>query len=165
MIMQRPATPADIPLLQAWDEDPFVAASDPHGDWERETTLAVAGLDNLIAERDGRPIGLIQIADLERDASRYWRPAQPGFMAIDFWIGAEADRGQGHGRILMQQAIARCSADPAIHTAPIDPLQTNIEAIRFDERLGFRFMENRRFGKNDCAVRQLTRQEWETRHD
>lgn len=162
MITLRPATPADIPLLEAWDEEPVVAASDPNDDWDWERTLGVEGLENLIAELDGRPIGFLQITDLARDASRYWGPPQPGFMAIDVWIGAESDRGQGHGRTMMEQAIARCFSDPGVHTILIDPLQTNIAAIRFYGRMGFRFVENRRFGDDDCAVYQLPRRDWET---
>ncbi len=164
MITLRPATSADIPVLEAWDDEPVVAASDPNDDWDWAQTLAAEGLENLIAELDGRPIGFIQITDLVHDASRYWGPPQPGFMAIDIWIGEEADRGKGHGKAMMQQAIARCFADPSIHTILIDPLQSNTDAIRFYERTGFRFVENRRFGDDDCAVHSLSRQGWEARH-
>ena len=157
MITLRPATSADIPVLEAWDDEPVVAASDPNDDWEWAQTLAAAGLENLIAELDGRPIGFIQITDLLRDASRYWGPPQPGFKAIDIWIGEESDRRQGHGKAMMQQAIARCFADPSIHTILIDPLQSNTDAIRFYERLGFTPLEQRRFGEDDCLVMRLER--------
>jgi aminoglycoside 6'-N-acetyltransferase len=42
----------------------------------------------------------------------------------------------------------------------IDPITTNTAAIAFYRRLGFTFLENRRFGQDDCAVHQLTRQNW-----
>lgn len=164
MISLRPATPADIPLLEAWDEEPTVAASDPNDDWDWETTLAVEGLDNLVAEVDGRPVGFVQITDLARDASRYWGPPQAGFMAIDIWIGDASDRGRGHGRAMMTLAIERCFADSSIHTILIDPIETNTDAIRFYERIGFRFVEKRRFGEDDCAVYRLLRSEWERAH-
>ncbi len=164
MITLRPATPEDVPMLVAWDEDPVVAASDPNDDWGWENdTLQAEGLENLIAELDGRPIGFVQITDLLRDASRYWGEPQSGFMAIDIWIGEPDVRGQGHGRAMMAQAIARCFADPAIHAILIDPLATNSQAIGFYERMGFAFLENRRFGQDDCAVHRLTRHDWTSR--
>ncbi len=165
VITLRPATPADVPMLERWDEDPVVAASDPNDDWDWETdTLGAEGLENLIAERDGRPIGFVQITDLMRDASRYWGDPQPGFMAIDIWIGEPDARGQGSGRAMMKQAIARCFADPLIHTILIDPIETNTDAIGFYRRLGFTFVENRRFGLDDCAVHALRRADWEKGH-
>ena len=165
VITLRPATPADVPMLERWDEDPVVAASDPNDDWDWETdTLGAEGLENLIAELDGRPIGFIQITDPVRDASRYWGDPQPGFMAIDIWIGEPDARGQGSGRAMMKQAIARCFADPLIHTILIDPIETNTDAIGFYRRLGFTFVENRRFGLDDCAVHALRRADWEKGH-
>ncbi len=44
----------------------------------------------------------------------------------------------------------------------IDPMATNDRARRFYERLGFRFVENRRFGDDDCAVYRLARGDWES---
>lgn len=32
-IRLRPATPADVPLLRRWDEQPHVVSSDPNDDW------------------------------------------------------------------------------------------------------------------------------------
>jgi aminoglycoside 6'-N-acetyltransferase len=159
-ITLRPATHADIPVLDHWDEEPVVAASDPNDDWEWEQTLAAEGLENLIAELDGRPIGFIQITDLMTDASRYWGGPQPGLKAIDIWIGEAEARGGGNGTAMMTQAIARCFADPAIHTILIDPISTNTDAIAFYRKLGFTFLETRVFGADTCAVHQLTRDSW-----
>jgi aminoglycoside 6'-N-acetyltransferase len=157
----RPATPADVPLLEAWDEDPVVAASDPNDDWDWEhDMLGAVGLENLIAELDGRPIGFVQITDLLRDASNYWGNPQVGFKAIDIWIGDPNDRGKGAGRAMMEQAITRCFADTTVHTILIDPIVTNADAIGFYRKLGFTFLENRRFGADECAVHQLTRLGW-----
>jgi aminoglycoside 6'-N-acetyltransferase len=161
-IVLRPATPADVPLLEKWDEEPVVAASDPNDDWDWETeTLVAEGLLNLIAELDGRPIGFIQITDPMRDASRYWGEPQPGFKAIDIWIGEPDARGGGHGRDMMSQAIGLCFADPAIDHILIDPIATNHEAIAFYRKLGFVFLENRTFGADVCAVHRLTRDDWQ----
>jgi aminoglycoside 6'-N-acetyltransferase len=159
-MLLRPATHADIPLLDAWDEEPVVAASDPNDDWDWPQTLAAIGLENLIAEVDGRPIGFIQITDLLRDASQYWGPPQPGFMAIDIWIGEPNMRGLGHGRTMMTLAIERCFSDAAIHTILIDPIVTNTDAIAFYQKMGFRPLETRRFGNDDCLVMQMERADW-----
>lgn len=160
MITLRPATLDDAPLLEAWDDDPTVAASDPNDDWDWPQTLAAEGLENLVAELDGRPIGFIQITDLVRDVSRYWGAPQPGFMAIDIWIGEPDMRGLGHGRAMMNLAIERCFADPSIHSILIDPIASNQAAISFYRRMGFTFLESRRFGLDECAVHQLTRDTW-----
>jgi aminoglycoside 6'-N-acetyltransferase len=39
----------------------------------------------------------------------------------------------------------------------IDPLASNVRAIRFYERLGFRAIERRMFGADDCLVMRLER--------
>lgn len=51
---------------------------------------------------------------------------------------------------------------PADVTAVIiDPLVSNVHAQRFYQRLGFKFVENRMFDEDHCAVYQLTRSDWE----
>jgi aminoglycoside 6'-N-acetyltransferase len=161
----RPATSADIPLLEAWDEDPVVAASDPHDDWDWTTeVLGIEGLEQLIAELDGQPIGFVQITDPLRDTTRYWGDPQSGFKAIDIWIGVPEARGKGCGRAMMKLALARCFADPTIDLVLIDPLITNTQAIAFYRRLGFTFLENRWFGEDHCAVHQITRDTFEQGH-
>jgi aminoglycoside 6'-N-acetyltransferase len=44
----------------------------------------------------------------------------------------------------------------------LDPLASNVRARRFYERLGFRFVEHRRFGEGDCAVYRLDRSVFES---
>lgn len=39
----------------------------------------------------------------------------------------------------------------------IDPLASNERSHRFYERLGFRFVERRSFGEDDCFVYRLER--------
>src|SRR5918994_2752322 len=55
----RPATPTDLELLQEWDEQAHVIASDPNSDWGWEVELGhnPDWREQLIAELDGRPIG------------------------------------------------------------------------------------------------------------
>lgn len=70
----RPATLDDLALLQAWDEQPHVLASDPNDDWRWEVELArhPPWREQLIAELSGRPIGFIQIIDPALEGTRWF---------------------------------------------------------------------------------------------
>ncbi len=158
-IRLRPATPADVALLRHWDQQPHVIASDPHDDWGWEVELARTPdwREQLIAEADGRPVGFAQIIDPLREETRYWGEVAPHLRAIDIWIGDKADLGKGYGSRIMHLVLARCFADPSVSAVLIDPLAGNVGAHRFYERLGFRFLERRRFGADDCFVYRLER--------
>jgi aminoglycoside 6'-N-acetyltransferase len=155
----RSATPADLPLLRRWDQDPAVRGALIDSDWHWATELQrnPPWREWLIAEADGRPIGFIQIIDPENEESRYWGCMDPGHRAIDIWIGEPGARNRGYGARMMALALARCFADPAVHTVLIDPLASNTRAHRFYERLGFEFVVERAFGENCCRVYRLTR--------
>jgi aminoglycoside 6'-N-acetyltransferase len=158
----RPATIADAPLLREWDEEPDVVASDPNDEWNWETELARTPewREQLIATVDGRPLGFVQIIDPAREESRYWGDAAPNLRAIDIWIGEARDRGKGYGAEVMRLALARCFAAPEVTAVLIDPLASNTRSHRFYERLGFRFLERRQFGADDCLVYRLSREDW-----
>jgi aminoglycoside 6'-N-acetyltransferase len=159
MILRR-ATPADIPLLRAWDEEPDVVAAtgnDGDLDWETEVPRDVPWREFLMAEVDGRPIGMLQIIDPRDEETHYWGETAPNLRAIDIWIGAAGDRNLGLGTEMMQLAIARCFADPAVEAILVDPLARNVRAQRFYDRLGFRAVGRRTFGEDDCMVYRLDR--------
>jgi aminoglycoside 6'-N-acetyltransferase len=162
----RPAALADLALLRSWDEQPHVIASDPNDDWNWEVELVRSPewREQLIAELDGRAIGFIQIIDPAREETHYWGDVPANLRAIDIWIGAEADLGKGYGTRMMELALARCFADPAVSAVLIDPLASNTRAHPFYERLGFRFLEARRFGDDDCLVYRLDRAYYLRRH-
>ena len=157
----RPATLGDLELLRHWDEQPHTVASDPDDDWGWEAELArnPPWREQLIAEVDGRPVGFLQIIDPAEEDSRYWGDAPPNLRAIDIWIGEASDLNRGYGTAMMRQAIARCFAAPEITAILIDPLASNTAAHRFYERLGFRYVERRQFGEDDCIVYRLERGE------
>jgi aminoglycoside 6'-N-acetyltransferase len=159
MLNLRPATIDDLDLLRQWDEEPHVVEADPNDDWGWEVELArnPDWREQLIAEIDGRSIGFIQIIDPALEDSHYWGDVEPNLRAIDIWIGAEADLGKGYGTQMMKLAIDRCFVDPAVTAILIDPLASNTRSHRFYERLGFRFVEPRRFGDDDCFVYRLNR--------
>ncbi len=155
----RSATPADLELLRYWDRAPHILASKGDDDWQWETALAEnpPWREQLIAEIDGRPIGFIQIIDPEREETQYWGCVDSGHRALDIWIGEADSIGRGYGTQMMKQAIARSFADPTVHTILIDPLESNIDAHRFYERLGFKHVVNRCFGDDRCKVYRLKR--------
>jgi aminoglycoside 6'-N-acetyltransferase len=161
----RPATPADAPLLRRWDRQPHVIAAGVDEDWRWEAELPRSPdwRELLIAELDGRPIGFLQVIDPAREETRYWGDVPAGLRAIDVWIGEEAALGQGHGSEMMRLALGRCFADPSVTAVLIDPLARNTRAHRFYERLGFRFVEERRFGDDECRVYRLERRDFERR--
>ncbi len=160
----RPAVKADIPMLQAWDEEPHVIDSDPDDDWGWDQMIegALPGLETFVSEVEGRPVGVVQVLDTQRDPSRYWGETGPGFRAIDIWIGPRDALGQGFGTAMMREALAMCFSEASVHTVLVDPLTTNTDAIRFYQRIGFSFLENRWFGDSHCAVHLITRRTFET---
>ena len=166
MIGLRTATLADAPLLQHWDEQPHVLASDPNDDWQWQQELGrdTDWREQLIAEHDGRAIGFIQIIHATEEDSHYWGEIAAGVYAIDIWIGEAPDLGKGYGTQMMQLALGRCFARPDVHTVVIDPLVSNVRAHRFYERLGFQFVAERQFGVDRCRVYELRRSDFRQRY-
>lgn len=171
LINLRSATPDDLELLRYWDEQPHVVASDPNDDWGwevelnrtpewREQLIAEIGDKRSLMPKALRPIGFIQIIDPALDDSHYWGDVPSNLRAIDIWIGEEKDLGKGYGTKMMQLALTRCFADPVVTAVLIDPLESNTRARKFYERLGFQFIEHRRFGDDDCCVYRLNRADW-----
>jgi aminoglycoside 6'-N-acetyltransferase len=159
----RSASAADLALLRFWDTKPHVIAAtgeDGSFDWERELPRSPGWREFLIAESDGRSIGFIQIIDPAREETHYWGEIEPGFRAVDIWIGEEADLGHGYGTWMMHLALARCFADDVVKAVLVDPLVSNMRAHRFYERLGFEPVQRRMFGADDCLVYRLSRQAW-----
>jgi aminoglycoside 6'-N-acetyltransferase len=160
----RRASRADLALLKSWDTKPHVAAArgaDGAFDWEDELGRDPAWRDLLIAEVDGRAIGILQIIDPTEEETHYWGEIERGLRAIDIWIGEECDLGCGYGTEMMRLALARCFAKAAVGAALVDPLAANFRACRFYERLGFRPVGPRTFGTDDCIVYRLDRDIWQ----
>ena len=162
VILLRDANLNDLPLLQHWDEQPHIIASDPNDDWhwEKELVRHPPWRAQLIAELNGRPIGFIQIIDPSEEESHYWGKVAPNLRAIDIWIGEAQDLGQGYGTVMMHLALERCFENPEVVSVLIDPLATNLRAHQFYERLGFTFVEKRTFGEDICLVYRLDRKDW-----
>lgn len=162
MIRLRSATVDDIPILKKWDEEVKVWASggrEDSFDWDNEIPRQVKWRELLIAELDGRPIGFIQVINAAEEETHYWGDVEVGAMAIDIWIGATGDRNRGFGSQMMRLAADRCFANARTTTILIDPLESNVRACRFYERLGYQFVETRVFGNDTCRVYRLNRPE------
>jgi aminoglycoside 6'-N-acetyltransferase len=165
-MLMRPATLDDLALIAHWDTQPHVAAAggdDDWFDWPVELAVDPDWREMLIAEIDGRPIGMVQIIDPAREDTHYWGEIEAGLRAIDIWIGEAHDLGKGYGSEMMRLALARSFADPAVTAVLIDPLASNTRAHRFYQRLGFTPTETRVFDTDLCLVHQLDRQTWQAR--
>lgn len=158
----RVATLDDLDLLERWDEEPHVVASDPNDDWGWRTELArrPPWREQLVAEVDGVPIGFVQIIDPALEEDHYWGEVPAGLRAVDIWIGEASHLGMGYGTAMMRLALERCFAPPEVEAVLIDPLLSNAGAIRFYERLGFAVVERRTFGLDECLVMRLDRATW-----
>ncbi len=155
----RDATIDDLSLLRYWDEQPHVLAADPNDDWDWESELKrkPPWREQLVAEFEGRPIGFVQIIDPKTEDSHYWGKIEEGFRAIDIWLGESGDLGKGYGSTIMKIVIKRCFSKEGVKAILVDPLESNKKACRFYEKLGFKLVEKRRFGSDDCAVYKLDR--------
>jgi aminoglycoside 6'-N-acetyltransferase len=170
MIVLRPATLDDAPILKAWDKEPHVikaTSDDPDATeafegivWEDELARQSDLGRYYIAELHGRPIGAMQIIDPHLEPTHYWGEIAPNLRVVDIWIGVASELGKGHGAEMMRQALAICFADPAVTAVLIDPLASNTRAHKFYRRLGFKPLGRRLFGDDDCLVHQLTRTDW-----
>ncbi len=165
LIQLRNATIDDLPILEYWDSQQHVIDSDPDDDWNWEVELQRTPVwrEQLIAELDGRAIGFVQIINPAQEESQYWGEMPEGFRAIDIWIGSKDDLGKGYGTEMMQQSLTRCFSHPEVKSVLIDPLASNLRAIKFYQRLGFKYVEDRRFGEGDCEVYSISRDSWESR--
>lgn len=162
-IQLRPAVYEDLGTLQTWDEQPHVIESDPNDDWgwEEELKRNPPWREQLMAEKDGVPIGFVQIIDPALEDSHYWGEIESGYRAIDIWLGDKENLGKGYGTEIMKQSLRKCFSEPSVFAVLLDPLAENTRAHRFYERFGFKFLEERRFGQDHCKIYILHRNDWE----
>lgn len=174
----RLATAQDAELLERWSKEAHVIAAttdDPDADsafegaiWAEELMSQSEVSYYLIAELSEGPIGALQICDPHLEPTHYWGEIEANLRAVDIWIGPAHALGRGYGEQMMRLAFVRCFSDSAVTAIVIDPLASNLRALKFYERLGFQPSERRVFGgEDDCLVHRLTREEWRRRfpHD
>jgi aminoglycoside 6'-N-acetyltransferase len=161
-IQLRKANLNDLLLLKYWDSKPhvlFATGNDkPEEDkWLEEQLKKPSDFVWIfIAELEGRPIGVLQIVDPALEETHYWgENVSQNLRAIDIWIGEESDLSKGYGTIMMTLGINKCFENPKISSIIIDPLEKNHKAIKFYQKLGFQFIENKYFDDDYCAVHEL----------
>lgn len=156
-IKLRNASIMDLEILEYWDTKQHVIDSDSNDDWEWEKELKrnPSWRLQLIAELNNKPIGFIQIINPALEESHYWGDVEDNLRAIDIWLGEEENLNKGYGTIMMKKAIDICFSEPEVKAILIDPLSSNIKAHRFYRRLGFKFLEERTFGEDDCFIYRL----------
>jgi aminoglycoside 6'-N-acetyltransferase len=161
-IILRTAIISDLSIINYWNKQPhviFASGGDSveEDDWmEQQLRHPSQFVWIYIAELSDRPIGIVQIIDPANEETHYWGDdIEQSLRAIDIWIGEEKDLGKGYGTEMMRQAIAKCFENPDITSIYIDPLVINTRAINFYQKLGFRFVENKYFGIDYCAVYRL----------
>ncbi|WP_206073494.1 GNAT family N-acetyltransferase [Maribacter sp. 4G9] len=154
------ATITDLDLLTHWDTKQHVMDCDPNDDdwsWEIELNRNPEWREQLIAEVNGKPVGVVQIIDPYKEETRYWGTVGQNKRAIDIWIGEDEDLNRGYGTQMMKLAIARCYENRMVNGVLVDPLKSNRKAHRFYERLGFEFIGERKFDDSICCVYELKR--------
>ncbi len=162
----RKADLSDLMILKYWDTQEHVINANPNddGDYENELMKDHNWRQNLMAEINGKPIGFLQIIDPFEEETRYWGNVEQNMRAIDIWIGEPEYLGKGYGTQMMKMAFELCFSDPKVKGILIDPLENNIDAIRFYQRLGFSFIEKRKFNQDICDVHFLSRSDYKTYH-
>lgn len=146
----RPLTRADFPLLASWLSDPDVRRwwqHDPSPEAvERDFGPTVDRLEpgeDLVAELDGRPVGLVQRARVHshpEDRSvleRIVGPVDPSAVQLDYLVGAVQDRGIGLGPRMLEAIVAETFADPDVPYVLVAVVAANRRSWRALERAGF----------------------------
>lgn len=163
-IILKLATISDLSLLKYWNKKPhiiFATGADADiedDDWmEGQLHDPSEFVQIYIAELDDRAIGVIQVCDPAKEETHYWGKMESGLRALDIWIGEESNLGKGYGKAMMELAIVKCFQDPDVKAIIIDPLTINTRAIKFYQKLGFNFVENRYFDEDYYAIYRLDR--------
>ena len=135
----RPATAADLPMLQHWLRTPEVSRW--WGDPDEQAALLAGDLAEplmtmLVVELDGRPFAYAQHYDVQSWPQPHLAGLPPGSRAIDAFVGEPALLGRGHGAAFLRALALRLLADGAPLVA-IDPDPLNLRARRAYARAGF----------------------------
>ncbi|MBL0083025.1 MAG: acetyltransferase [Saprospiraceae bacterium] len=167
MITLRLANAEDAEVLKYWDTQPHVMDSDPDDawNWDSELTREPFWRKQIIAEWQGKPVGFMQIIDPKHEDTHYWGEIGEGYRAIDIWIGLAENIGKGFGTQMMTQALKMCFEEEGVREVLIDPLVSNVKAIRFYQKLGFIPVEKKYFGDDYCWVMSINAENWSKRLD
>ena len=144
---------SDFALLASWLGDPDVHRwwqhdSTPEG-IERDFGPTVDGLEpgeDLLAELDGRPVGLVQRARAgaypeDREVfERIVGPIDPAAVQLDYLVGSPDDRDRGVGPAMLDAIVAQTFAHPGVPYALVAVVAANRRSWRALEKIGFRII-------------------------
>ncbi len=135
----RPVTPADLPLLRRWREQPHWVEWWGPADNDTcffEEALADPHTAAWIVELEGLAIAYAQDYDPHAEPGHHFAHLPPGARGVDQSIGPADLIGRGPGSAFVRAHCDRLFAAgaPAIGT---DPHPANARAIRAYEKAGF----------------------------
>jgi len=135
----RPATHADLPMLQEWLKTPDVVRwwGDPieqHALLQED--LDEPGMTMLIVSFEGSPFAYAQHYAVHRWPQPHLEHLPAGTRAIDAFVGVPAMLGKGHGSAFLRLLAAELIAGGAPMVA-IDPDMANARARAAYARAGF----------------------------
>lgn len=134
----RPSRPEDIAAIAAiyaWNVEHGTGtfeldAPSPDDMSRRRDEVLARGLPWLVAERDGRVLGYAY--------ANYFRPRMAYRFALEDSIYLDPDaRGQGLGRLLLAELLARCEARGARQMLAVIGDSDNAASISLHRALGF----------------------------
>jgi aminoglycoside 6'-N-acetyltransferase len=136
----RPATIADLPLLQQWLQTPEVIRW--WGNPEHEYALLQEDLDNpdmtmQIVSYDDTPFAYAQHYEVHTWPQPHFEHLPPGSRAIDAFIGDPQMFGASHGSAFLRLLALHLKNEGAPAVA-IDPDEDNHRARRAYQKAGFR---------------------------
>lgn len=141
----RAVEPRDLPMLARWLGELHVRQ------WWGQSGAALAEInfaledeaaEPLIVERDGRPVGYVQVCDPHLEDNHPYQDQPTGTLGLDLLVG-EADLiGHGLGPAILA-ALADILFDEGAPRLIADPHPDNTRAIRAFEKAGFRHFDTR----------------------
>jgi diamine N-acetyltransferase len=159
----RRVVAADLPLLQAWDDDPEIIAlmgrkyaETDVSDWFRSLNRDRTCRTWAIDTHDGKLIGELELAHLN------WRS---GSTELRICIGDKDYWSHGYGTDALRAALRAAFEGLCLDSVYLRVFITNTRAIRTYEKLGFRrqaILEPSIRRQDPAAVllMNLTRQRW-----
>jgi RimJ/RimL family protein N-acetyltransferase len=156
----------DLPILQAWDEDPEIEAlmgrkfvGMAPGEWFCTLAQGRSCRAWVIESQDGTLIGELELAQLN------WRAASAELRVC---IGERSCWNQGFGTDAISTALAASFDQIGLRSVYLRVFASNARAVRVYEKLGFRKQailqpSARREDPSAVILMNLTREAWYTR--
>ena len=135
----RPITLSDTDLIVRWRNsdavrlnmyDQRILTAEQHRNYFHQY-IEQGIITQYIIEVDNQQIGTI-----------FSKKIDDGVVELGMFIGEEGYRGHGYGRIALSKLLAEVKKDNSVHFATLKVRNTNLNAIRLYESLGFHYDGN-----------------------